>query len=130
MNCQHIQISMPLNLYKTARLLAWPDGLATEFYQKGGTIFVAEFMEVICKIWDTEEIQVPQVLQNANIVTIFKRRGDKPECGNWRGISLLSIVGKVLSRILLTRLSESIAEDILPESQMWFCRGRNTWCLL
>ena len=34
-------------------------------------------MDVICKIWDMEE--VPQLLKNANIVTIFKERGDKKQ---------------------------------------------------
>ena len=44
-------------------------------------------------------------------------------CDNWRGISLLDVVGKVFARIIQNRL-QAIAEDILPESQCGFRRGR------
>ena len=58
--------------------------------------------------------------------TIYKRKGDKSDCGNWRGISLLSTAGKVLSRILLNRPVESIAEETPYESQCGFRKGRST----
>ena len=83
-----------------------------------------EVTKVIHCIWDTEVI--PNELKDANIIPIFKREGDKADCTNWRGISLMSIAGKVLSRILLNRLIKSIAEDILPESQCGFCEERST----
>ena len=38
------------------------------------------------------------------IVTIFKK-GDRSACGNYRGISLISITGKIFARILLNWLS-------------------------
>ena len=71
---------------------AGPNGLAAEFYQRGGDVFMEEIVKVILHIWDTEI--VPKELKDANIVTIFKRKGDKTDCGNWRGISLLCIAGK------------------------------------
>ena len=49
------------------------------------------------------------------LVMIFKV-GDRSECGNYRGISLLSIMGKIITRILLNRLLP-FAEELLPESQ-------------
>ena len=45
------------------------------------------------------------------------------QCDHWRGISLLDVVGKVLSRIIQGRL-QVIAEKILPESQSGFRKGR------
>ena len=36
-------------------------------------------------------------------MTIFKK-GSRTECGNYRGISLLSVAGKILAKILLNRL--------------------------
>nr|XP_027226759.1 uncharacterized protein LOC113818771 [Penaeus vannamei] len=48
------------------------------------------------------------------IVTIYKCKGDRRECGNYRGISLLCIAGKVLAKIALLRQQE-ISERILPE---------------
>jgi len=59
------------------------------------------------------------------IVTIYKRKGDRRECGNYRGISLLCTAGKVLAKIALLRLQE-ISERILPESQCGFRHGRST----
>lgn len=42
------------------------------------------------------------------------------------GISLLSIVGKILSRILLNQLNANISPEVLPESQCGFRSGRST----
>jgi hypothetical protein len=41
------------------------------------------------------------------VVPLFKKR-DKIICDNWRGISLLSMVGKVFTHIVLRRL---VAEE-------------------
>ena len=65
---------------------------------------------------------MPADLKDAEIVSIFKK-GDRSVCGNYRGISLLSIVGKVIARLLLNRLLP-LAEEILPESQ---CGFRPQW---
>ena len=54
-------------------------------------------------------------------------KGDRTNCDNHRGISLLSVVEKVLARIMLTRLSDYVASiGILPESQCGFRTGRST----
>ena len=44
------------------------------------------------------------------------KKGNLRLCDNWRGISLLDVVGKVLGRIIQDRL-RLVAEDVLPESQ-------------
>ena len=62
---------------------------------------------------------------DATIVTLDKNKGDRNDCNNYRGISLLSIVGKVFSRILLTQL-QTLAARIYPESQCGFRAGRST----
>ncbi|MGH0140998.1 UNVERIFIED_CONTAM: hypothetical protein FKN15_055705 [Acipenser sinensis] len=66
----------------------------------------------ITLVW--EEESMPGDLRDTVIVTIFKK-GDKSDCGNYRGISLLSATGKVITRILLNRLLP-VAEELLPES--------------
>lgn len=53
-------------------------------------------------------------MKNANILTIFKKE-DGSLCGNYRGITLLSIAGEIFTRILLNQLL-SVAEEIIPES--------------
>ncbi|PIK34997.1 putative RNA-directed DNA polymerase from mobile element jockey-like [Apostichopus japonicus] len=44
---------------------------------------------------------------------------------NYRGISLLSIVGKVFARVVLARL-QVLADRVYPESQCGFRSGRST----
>ena len=50
----------------------------------------------------------------------------KSVCGNSRGISLLSVAGKVLALVTLQRLLTHVAETVLPESQCGFRRGHST----
>lgn len=61
---------------------------------------------------------------DAVLVPIFKK-GDLSVCDNYRGISLLDVIGKVFARVLQTRL-QRVAEEILPESQCGFRKGRGT----
>ena len=68
---------------------------------------------------------VPQEMRNATIVTLYKNKGDRSDCNNYRGISLLSIVGKAFARVLLIRL-QKLASRVYPESQCGFRAGRST----
>ena len=65
---------------------------------------------------------VPGDWRDAILIPIPKK-GDLSNCDNWRGISLLDIVGKAVARVLQDRL-QKIAEDELPESQCGFRKGR------
>ena len=69
---------------------------------------------------------LPQQWKNANTILVYKQKGDRVECGNSRGISLLSVAGKVLAKIMLARLLEHVVDLVLPESQCGFRRGCST----
>ena len=69
--------------------------------------------------------EVPQDWKDASIVPLFKK-GSRVDCGNYRGISLLSIASKILARILLNRLNTQITPQALPEAQCGFRSGRRT----
>ena len=47
---------------------------------------------------------VPMDWSGACIVLLYKGKGDKCECSNSRGISLLSVVGKLYGRVLSKRV--------------------------
>ena len=64
-------------------------------------------------------------MRDSKIVTLYKKKGERNDCNNYRGISLLSIVGKVFARVILMRL-QKLAERIYPESQCGFRAGRST----
>ena len=44
---------------------------------------------------------VPEDWRSAVIVPLYKGKGERNECKNYRGISLLSVVGKIYAGILL-----------------------------
>ena len=54
--------------------------------------------------------KVPQDMKDANIITLYKNKVDRSDCNNYRGITLLSIVGKLFARITLKRL-QVLAEN-------------------
>lgn len=98
------------------------DGVPAELLQEGEAHLLNHIHRLFLCIWSTRII--PHELKDANIVTIFKK-GDRSECGNYRGISLLSTTGKVFARVLLNRLQQ-LSETILPESQYGFRPNRGT----
>ena len=68
--------------------------------------------------------QVPQDLKDASIIDLYKRKENRQQCDNHRGISLLSIAGKILARVILNRITNGITNIVYPESQCGFCSGR------
>ena len=47
---------------------------------------------------------VPMDWRGACTVSLYKEKGDKCECSNSRGISSLSVVGKLFGRVLIKRV--------------------------
>ena len=64
-------------------------------------------------------------MRNANIVTLYKNKGDRGDCNTSRGISILNIVGKLFAKVVLMKL-RVLAERIYPESQCGFRAKRAT----
>ncbi|XP_044171386.1 uncharacterized protein LOC114973897 [Acropora millepora] len=75
-------------------------------------------------MWTQEKL--PQDLKDASIIHLYKRKGNRNSCDNHRGISLLSIAGKILASILLNHLNVHLERDLLPESQCGFHAGPGT----
>lgn len=90
-----------------------PDGLPAEILKKGGYLLIRQLYYLICNIWQKETL--PQEWKDSNIVTIYKRKGDKSVCGDSHGTA-----GKILAKIMLFRLTMHITEDIHPETQCGF----------
>lgn len=67
-------------------------------------------------------------MRNAKIVTRYKNKnkGDRNDCKNYWGITLLSIVDKVFARVVLARLQLVLADRICLESQCGFRAERST----
>ena len=111
----------PLSFGKAPR----SDAIPAEIYKAGGTPVAKKMTELFHIMWRKEAI--PQEFKHASIIHIFKRKGDPQLCDNHRDISLLSIAGKVLARVLLNRLNEHLDQTgPLPESQCGFRKDRGT----
>ena len=82
--------------------------------------FVCMLTDLLSAVW--EERCVPHEWVDAILIPIPKK-GNLHCCDNWRGIALLDVVGKVAARIVQTRL-QTLAEQVLPETQCGFRRGR------
>ena len=102
-----------------------PDSIPAEVYKSGGPTLLTRLTELFQSMWERE--QLPQEFRDATIIHIYKRKGDRRSCDNHRGISLLSIAGKILARVLLNRLLVLLEDGLcLPESQSGFRVGRGT----
>ena len=99
-----------------------PDGILPEILVFGGDYLKSSLLLLFNCFWDTEVI--PGDLIDANI-TVFFKKGDRSLCNNYRGISRLSIVGKVFAGIILQRL-HILAERVYAESQSGYRKGRST----
>jgi hypothetical protein len=97
------------------------DQIPAELIKAGGETLCSEIHKVICSIWNKEEL--PQQWKVFIIVPIHKN-GDKTDCNNYRGISLLSTAYKILCNILLARLTPYVNE-IIEDHQCGFHRNRS-----
>uniref|UniRef100_K7F039 Reverse transcriptase domain-containing protein n=1 Tax=Pelodiscus sinensis TaxID=13735 RepID=K7F039_PELSI len=99
------------------------DGIPSEILKCANGTLVSELYGILCQCW--REGSVPQDMRDANIVTVYENKGDKSDCNSYRGISLLSSVGKLFARVVLKRL-HVLAERVYPESQCGFRPERST----
>jgi hypothetical protein len=82
----------------------------------------SEIHKIIKFIWSKKEFPHPWT---ESIVGPIHKKGDKTDCSNYRGISLLSTSYKILSNLLLARLT-SYADEIIGGYQCGFRRNRST----
>jgi sorting nexin-29 len=98
------------------------DQILAELIKAGGETLCSEIHKLICSIWNKEEL--PQKWKESISIPIHKK-GDKTDCNNYRGISFLSTAYKILSNILLARLTPHVSE-VTGDHQCGFRRNRST----
>ena len=101
------------------------DYLLNEHIKCTATLLMPLYLVLFNKILNTGEI--PEEWLTGLIIPIFKKKGSKEDCNNYRGITLLSCLGKLFTSILNNRLYAFCEENkILGESQAGFCKGYST----
>eukprot|EP01094_Clydonella_sp_ATCC50884_P014306 TRINITY_DN246_c1_g1_i6.p1 TRINITY_DN246_c1_g1~~TRINITY_DN246_c1_g1_i6.p1 ORF type:complete len:1035 (-),score=261.45 TRINITY_DN246_c1_g1_i6:1110-4214(-) len=102
---------------------AGPDGIPIEFLRFGGdqmTQTLTDLFNLCVKCRRT-----PHAFKCYNIFSLWKRKGDARDARNYRGISLLNVVGKVYVRALANSISTQ-AEPHLHDEQAGFRTQRET----
>ena len=98
------------------------DTIPAELLKNMGEDGVMWLLELIDMLWNGQE--PPEDWRRDLICPIYKK-GDKTNCNNYRGISLMSHAFKVYERILEVRLRENV-EPKIGEWQNGFRPGRGT----
>jgi len=84
---------------------------------------IAEPLSIIFeRSWRTGE--VPEDWRKANVTPIFKK-GKKEDPGNYRPVSLTSILGKVMEQLILEVIIKQVKEKkVIRSSQRGFTKGK------
>ena len=100
---------------------AGPDGIPAEALKADVETTADMLLPPFVKIWEQEE--TPTDWKDGHIVKLPKK-GDLSRCENYRGVTLMSVPGKVFNRILLERMKDAV--DVrLRDHQAGFRRDRS-----
>ena len=89
-----------------------PDGIPPEALKADSKTTAAALHRLFTQIWEKEDI--PKDWKMGHLVKIPKK-GDLGNCNNWRGITLLSIASKVLTRVILERMKKQLDAELRQE---------------
>ena len=100
---------------------AGPDNIPPEALKADIPVSVEILHGLFDKIWKEEKI--PNEWKEGHIIKLPKK-GDLSNCNSYRGISLLSIPGKVFNRVILNRIKD-ITDEKLRDQQAGFRKNRS-----
>jgi len=98
------------------------DYTPAELIKVGSRTIRCEIHKLVISVWNKKEL--PEEWKESILVPIYTK-GDKTDCSNYRGISLMPTTYKILSNILLSRLTP-YAEEIIGNHQCGFRCNRST----
>ena len=97
------------------RKAAGPDGLMAEHLKEGGESVVIWLMNILNAVVELEV--VPGVLKRGVVVPVYKSGGKDPlKLDSYRGVTLTSMVGKVLEFLFLERMRMVFLEENLNQT--------------
>ncbi|XP_055997139.1 uncharacterized protein LOC130047042 [Ostrea edulis] len=115
-----IEIKQAIKKIKSAKS-SGPDNIPPEALKANPDLTANILHKIFNSVWKDEEM--PQNWNSGHLIKLPKK-GNLKECKNYRGIALLSVVAKVLNRIILTRLLKAIHEK-LRDQQAGFRKDRS-----
>ena len=100
------------------------DNLVNEFFIHAPSPVKLFILILFNKILDLEYF--PSVWAIGNVVPVFKK-GDKKNANNYRGITIISCLGKLFTKIMNNRINGFVEEkNILSDIQYGFRKNRST----
>ena len=101
------------------------DGILNEFIKHTIDVLIPLYIKLFNKVLDTGDL--PEDWLTGLIIPIYKNKGSKDDANNYRGITLLSCLGKLFTSILNHRLTEFCEKNFtLKEIQAGFRKGYST----
>ncbi|KAG0727434.1 LINE-1 reverse transcriptase [Chionoecetes opilio] len=97
--------------------------ISAELLKAVGEAMIHGLHAVLTAVWQSGTI--PPDWKRGLVVPIWKGKGDRQDCNNYRGITLLSVPGKVLAHLLLTRIRSHLVKHQRPQ-QSGFTPGKST----
>lgn len=97
------------------------DNIPVEALKEGGAEIVDSLHELLNLVWKEEEISTDWT---KGLLVKLPKSGDLSQCDKWRGITLLSIPSKVLTRVILDRMKDAVDRE-LREEQAGFRKERS-----
>ena len=94
--------------------------MINKFLKYGGSEVRNKLLKIKNMIFEKGE--VPNDFRKTLIKPLYKK-GDKSECCNYQGISLVSVSSKLLSNMILFRLRDAV-DKVLREEQCGLRKGR------
>ena len=80
--------------------------ISAELLKAGDEAMIHGLHAVLTAVWHSGII--PPDWKRGLVVPIWKCKGDRQDCNNYRGITLLSVPGKVLAHLLLMRVRSNL----------------------
>jgi len=100
-----------------------PCGVYPEYIQHGGTDAMYALHRILVQVWEDEV--APEEWHQGIIIPLYKGKGSRSDCCNYRGITLLSVPGKVFAHVILARIRPTLLSYRRPQ-QSGFTPGRST----
>lgn len=116
------EIRKALNQMKS-RKAPGSDGVTIDILKAGGEPVIRWLFKFFTDVWEKEETTKEWSVMT--LIKLYKNKGDKKVCDNYRGIALLNTTSKIFSRIILNRI-QTLIDNQLLEIQAGFRSNRST----
>lgn len=99
---------------------AGTDGLPAELLRADPRLSATALLPDIIEAWETETFARDW---KSGVIVKLPKKGDLRQCGNWRGITILNVINKIVAHIILGRIHDHL-ESSLRDEQAGFRAGR------